>query len=80
MGLLLKVSVELGLEKRSKSQERKRKRAIGRERERERERENGIDCFVSGLCLCHVKWHKLCHNSSTWRVVNGKGDGDSRSI
>ena len=41
MGLLLKVCVELGLEKRSKSQKTRY------ERERERERENGIDCFVS---------------------------------
>ena len=39
MGLLLKVCVELGLEKRSKSQKTRY--------ERERERENGIDCFVS---------------------------------
>ena len=22
--------------------------------------------------MCHIKWHNLCHNSSTWRVVSGR--------
>ena len=27
--------------------------------------------LFSKLCWCHIKWHNLCHNLLTWRVMSG---------